>query len=150
MDPPWRLGRIIHGDHLVVIDPVDLRPVLRGDVGGERPDVPRAEVEDVGHAERLHPPQRTLPRPASQFTRCNKSDQVAPATVGSAGRLPMRAYLVEINAKLIVRSDTDPQELPADIYSQLAEFIPSDDDIVDLDVSAFLLPGQDDGGQAPH
>jgi hypothetical protein len=62
----------------------------------------------------------------------------------------MRAYLVEINAKLIVRSDTDPQELPADIYSQLAEFIPSDDDIVDLDVSAFLLPGQDDGGQTPH
>ena len=61
----------------------------------------------------------------------------------------MRAYLVEINAKLIVRSATEPSELPADIYSQLAEFIPSDDDIVDLDVSAFLLPGQD-GGQAPH
>ena len=40
---------------------------------------------------------------------------------------------------------TEPSELPADIYSQLAEFIPSDDDIVDLDVSAFLLPGQDDG-----
>ena len=57
----------------------------------------------------------------------------------------MRAYLVEINAKLIIRSATEPSELPADIYSQLAEFIPSDDDIVDLDVSAFLLPGQDDG-----
>ena len=59
--------------------------------------------------------------------------------------MPMRAYLVEINAKLIVRSDTESSELPADIYSQLAEFIPSDDDIIDLDVSAFLLPGQDDG-----
>jgi hypothetical protein len=57
----------------------------------------------------------------------------------------MRAYLVEINAKLIIRSDTDPSELPADIYSQLAEFIPSDDDIVDLDVSTFALPGLDSG-----
>ena len=57
----------------------------------------------------------------------------------------MQAYLVEINAKLIIRSETEPSELPADIYAQLAEFIPSDDDIVDLDVSAFLLPGQDDG-----
>jgi hypothetical protein len=56
----------------------------------------------------------------------------------------MQAYLVEINAKLIIRSDTEPSELPADIYAQLAEFIPSDDDIVDLDVSAFLLPGQDE------
>jgi hypothetical protein len=57
----------------------------------------------------------------------------------------MRAYLVEINAKLIVRSNTEPEELTADIYAQLSEFIPSDDDIVDLDVSTFLLPGQDDG-----
>ena len=57
----------------------------------------------------------------------------------------MRSFLVEITAKLIVRSDTDPDELPANIYSQLAEFIPSDDEIVDLEVQAFLLPGQDDG-----
>lgn len=61
----------------------------------------------------------------------------------------MQAYLVEINAKLIVRSDTEPEELPADIYAQLTEFIRSDDDIVDLDVSAFALPGID-GGSAPH
>lgn len=74
-----------------------------------------------------------------------QSDPVSPVTVGLAGRLAMRAYLVEINAKLIIRSDTEPSELPADIYSQLTESIPSDDDIVDLDVSAFLLPGQDDG-----
>jgi hypothetical protein len=60
----------------------------------------------------------------------------------------MQAYLVEINAKLIIRSDTEPSELPADIYSQLAEFIPSDDDIVDLDVSAFALPGLDSGSDA--
>ena len=41
----------------------------------------------------------------------------------------MQAYLVEINAKLIIRSDTDPSELPADIYAQLVEFIRTDDDI---------------------
>ena len=57
----------------------------------------------------------------------------------------MQAYLVEINAKLIIRSETEPSELPADIYAQLAEFIPSDDDIVDLDVSTFALPGLDSG-----
>ena len=57
----------------------------------------------------------------------------------------MQAYLVEINAKLIIRSDTDPSELPADIYEQLVEFIRTDDDIVDLDVSTFALPGLDSG-----
>jgi hypothetical protein len=36
----------------------------------------------------------------------------------------MRAFYLEISAKLIIRSDTDPDDLPADIYSQLAEFIP--------------------------
>lgn len=57
----------------------------------------------------------------------------------------MQAYLVEINAKIIIRSDTDPSELPADIYARLTEFIHSDDDIVDLDVSTFALPGVDNG-----
>lgn len=57
----------------------------------------------------------------------------------------MRSFLVEITAKLFVRSETEPDELPADIYSQLTEFIPNDDDIVDLEVAAFLIPGQDDG-----
>ena len=60
----------------------------------------------------------------------------------------MQAYLVEINAKLIVRSDTEPEELPADIYAQLTEFIRNDDDIVDLDVSAFALPGLNSGSDA--
>jgi hypothetical protein len=60
----------------------------------------------------------------------------------------MRSFLVEITAKLIVRSDTDPDELPANIYSQLAEFIPNDDEIVDLEVAAFPLPGQKDDGSS--
>ena len=61
----------------------------------------------------------------------------------------MRAYIVEITAKVIVRSDTEPEELPADIYSHIAEFLPSDDDILDLEVHAVPLPA-DLCGSAPH
>lgn len=52
----------------------------------------------------------------------------------------MRAFYLEISAKLIIRSDSDPDDLPADIYSQLAEFIPSDEDIIEIDVTAVPLP----------
>jgi hypothetical protein len=61
----------------------------------------------------------------------------------------MRAFLVEITAKLVIRSDTDPEELPADIYAQVAEYIRSDDDILDLSIEAMPLP-PDLSGQAPH
>ena len=44
----------------------------------------------------------------------------------------MRAFYLEISAKLIYRSDSDPDDLPADIYSQISEFIPSDEDIIDI------------------
>jgi len=60
----------------------------------------------------------------------------------------MRAFFVEITAKLIVRSDTDPDDLPADIYSQLAEFIPNDEDIIEIEVNAVPLPL--DLGPSPH
>lgn len=60
----------------------------------------------------------------------------------------MRAFFLEITAKLIVRSDSEPDELPADIYSQLAEFIRSDEDIIDLEVHAVPLPT--DLGSTPH
>jgi hypothetical protein len=52
----------------------------------------------------------------------------------------MRAFYLEISAKLIIRSDSEPDDLPADIYSQLAEFIPSDEDIMDIEVNAIPLP----------
>ena len=61
----------------------------------------------------------------------------------------MRAFIVEITAKVIVRSDTEPEELPADIYSHIAEFLPSDDDILDLEVHAVPLPA-DLCGSTPH
>jgi len=56
----------------------------------------------------------------------------------------VQAHLVEINAKIILRSDTPAEDLPADIYSQLTEFIHNDDDIIDLDVGVFVLPRWDD------
>jgi len=52
----------------------------------------------------------------------------------------MRAFYLEITAKLIIRSDTDPDDLPADIYSHLTEWIPNDDHIIDLEVHAVPLP----------
>lgn len=52
----------------------------------------------------------------------------------------MRAYIVEITAKVLVRSETDPDELPADIYSQIAEFVHNDDDILDLEIHTVPLP----------
>ena len=61
----------------------------------------------------------------------------------------MRAFYLEITAKLIIRSDTDPDDLPANIYSHLAEFIPSDDDILDIEVNAIPLPA-DLSGTTPH
>ena len=61
----------------------------------------------------------------------------------------MRAFYLEISAKLIIRSDTDPEDLPADIYSKLAEFIPSDEDIIDIEVNCVPLP-PDLSGSTPH
>ena len=61
----------------------------------------------------------------------------------------MRAFYLEISAKLIIRSDTDPDDLPADVYSKLAEFIPSDEDIIDIEVTAVPLPA-DVSGSTPH
>ena len=52
----------------------------------------------------------------------------------------MRTFIVEVSAKLVVRSNTDPEKLPADIYAQVSEFIPNDEDIIDLEVNSFLLP----------
>ena len=61
----------------------------------------------------------------------------------------MRAHIVEITAKVIVRSDTDPDQLPADIYSQISEFIRNETDILDLSVELFTLP-EDLSGTTPH
>jgi len=61
----------------------------------------------------------------------------------------MGAFIVEITAKLVLRSDTDPDQLPADIYSQISEFIRNETDILDLSVELFTLP-EDLSGTASH
>jgi hypothetical protein len=66
-----------------------------------------------------------------------------------SGGQPMRAFYLEISAKLIIRSNTDPDDLPADIYAHMAEFIRSDEDIIDIEVQAIPLP-PDLCGSAPH
>lgn len=59
----------------------------------------------------------------------------------------MQAHMVEITAKVIIRSDTDPDEIPANLYSQIAEFIQNEDDLLDLDIALYTLPA-DLGGSA--
>jgi hypothetical protein len=66
--------------------------------------------------------------------------RLQPLPFKQPGLLPMRAYIVEITAKVLVRSETDPDELPADIYSHISEFIRNDDDILTLEVEALPLP----------
>lgn len=64
----------------------------------------------------------------------------------------MQWFVCEINAKLMIQSESDPEELPADIYAQLAEFLPSIDHLMDLEVQTFALPedvyGSSDRGDA--
>ncbi len=61
----------------------------------------------------------------------------------------MRAFIVEITAKVVFRSDTDPDELPANIYSRISEHIGNDDDILELCIEALPLP-LDLSGQGTH
>jgi len=60
----------------------------------------------------------------------------------------MRAFIVEVNATVVVRSDADPEDLPADVYSRIAEHV-HDDDILSLEVQAMPLP-PDLSGQSAH
>ena len=52
----------------------------------------------------------------------------------------MRWFAAEIKVKLLVKSESDPEELPADIYSHIAEYLPSIDRLIDLEVETFALP----------
>lgn len=59
---------------------------------------------------------------------------------GSSRSTSVPAYLIEVAAKVVVSSDLEPEDLMANIYSRIAEFIPSDEDIVDIELNAFPLP----------
>jgi hypothetical protein len=53
--------------------------------------------------------------------------------------------LFEIAAKVVIRSDSDPEELPADIYARITEFIGSEEDLLALEIEMFPLPDANSG-----
>ena len=57
----------------------------------------------------------------------------------------MQPYLFEIAAKVVIRSDSDPEELPADIYARITEFIGNEEDLLALDIEMFPLPDANSG-----
>lgn len=52
----------------------------------------------------------------------------------------MRAYVMQVSAKVVIRSDIDSDDLAANIYSQISEFIHDEDDLIDLELELFPLP----------
>jgi len=57
----------------------------------------------------------------------------------------VRPYLFEITALEVVRSETDPEELPADLYARITEFIENEDDLLSLEIEMFSLPDANSG-----
>ena len=57
----------------------------------------------------------------------------------------MQPYLFEIAAKVVIRSDSDPEELPADIYARISEFIGNEEDLLALEIEMFPLPDANNG-----
>jgi hypothetical protein len=57
----------------------------------------------------------------------------------------VQPYLFEITAKVVVRSDSDPEELPADMYARITEFIENEDDLLSLEIEMFPLPDANSG-----
>ena len=70
---------------------------------------------------------------------------VVVVTIGAAALAHMQAYLVEITAKVVIRSETDPDELCDNLYAQINEFIHNDDDLLNLEVELLPLPGNCNG-----
>jgi hypothetical protein len=57
----------------------------------------------------------------------------------------VRSYIFEIGAKVVVRSDGDPDELPADMYARISEFIENEEDLLSLEIELFPLPDANSG-----
>lgn len=60
----------------------------------------------------------------------------------------MPAYLVEVTGKAIVWTDEEQEDLAANIYALVSEFIHNDDHLVDLEVDTFHLPLEPGGGSS--
>lgn len=53
----------------------------------------------------------------------------------------MAGYFLEVHCKLFIRSDTPADLIPGDVYSQLAEHVRSDEDIIEIEVNCVPVPG---------
>lgn len=60
----------------------------------------------------------------------------------------MPAYLVEVSGKVIVWTDEEQEDLAANIYARISEFVHNDDHLVDLSVETFHLPLEPGGGSS--
>jgi hypothetical protein len=58
----------------------------------------------------------------------------------------MATYLLEVMAKVVVHSDEESiEDFLANTYARIAEFVPDDEHIIDIELDAFPLP-QEPGG----
>lgn len=53
----------------------------------------------------------------------------------------MAGYYLEVQCKLFIRSDTPQDLIPGDVYSQIAEHVHSDEDIIEIEVNCVPVPG---------
>ena len=44
---------------------------------------------------------------------------------------------MQVSAKVVIRSDIDSDDLAANIYSQISEFIRDEEDLIDLELELF-------------
>jgi len=61
----------------------------------------------------------------------------------------MPGYYLEVSAKIFIRSDTPADDISGDVYSQIAEHVRSDEDIIDIEVNCVPVP-EDLCGSTPH
>jgi len=59
----------------------------------------------------------------------------------------MAGYFLEVHCKLFIRSDTDADLIPGDVYSQIVEHIRSDEDIIDVEVNCVPVPSDIHGSE---
>ncbi len=67
---------------------------------------------------------------------------------GASRGAAVPTYLLEVAAKVVVHSDEDSiEEFLENTYARIAEFVPSDEHIVNIELDAFPLP-QEPGGSS--
>jgi hypothetical protein len=53
----------------------------------------------------------------------------------------MACYLVEVQGKFYLETDQDVEKLPENIYARISECFKSDDEIIDIEISTYAIPG---------